>query len=92
MRAVILEHMLVPTRPQTVAWRLLLRHTELCDGLAGVMMEKCQGHDDEADALFQQLLLDFGRHDLELERWFDFGLFAKSYKALLAKKRSIIEQ
>jgi len=92
MRAVIADHMMMPTRPQSVAWRILLRHTEYCDGLAEVMMEKCQGHDAAADARAKQLWKDFGRHDYELERWFDFGLCANSITGLLKKHSSTIEQ
>lgn len=91
MREVIGAHMLMPTRPQTVAWRILLRHTEYCEGLAKVMMEKCQGNDEAAAELLKQFFRDFGKHDYELERWLDFGLCANSINRLFERKLNPIE-
>ena len=91
MRAVIQQHMLMPNRPQTIGWRLLLRHTEFCEGLAEVLMEKCQGNDETADAMLEEFYREFGKHDYELERWFDFGLCANSIKRLFEKKLNVIE-
>lgn len=91
MRSIVQDHMLMPTRPQTIAWRILLRHTEYCEGLAEVIMEKCQGNDDVAWELLQQFLGEFGKHDYELERWFDFGLCANSISRALDKKLNKIE-
>ena len=76
-------HMAMPTRPQTVTWRLLLRHAEYCERLSEVMTAKCKGHTKYAKELLQQLLLDFGKYDYELERYFDFGLAADSLKNLI---------
>ena len=72
MRAVIKEHALLPTRPQSVAWRVLLRHTEYCERFAEIMSEKCQGRTQYALELFEKFKKDFGKYDLELERWLDF--------------------
>ena len=91
MRAVIDDHMLMPTRPQTVAWRILLRHTEYCEGLAAVMMEKCQGHDELAQQMLDDFFKDFGRHDFELERYFDFGLCVNSISRLFKQSLNVIE-
>ena len=91
MRGIIEEHMLMPTRPQTVGWRLLLRHTEFCEGLAEVMMEKCQGHDEVAAEMLETFFKSFGRHDYELERWFDFGLCANALKRMFKMEREVIE-
>ena len=91
MRAVAEKHMLMPTRPQTVAWRVLLRHTEYCQGLAEVMMEKCQGHDEAAGQMLKSFFREFGKHDFELERWLDFGLCANSLSRLFDKSLNVIE-
>jgi len=78
IRAQVKTHMAMPTRPQTVSWRLLLRHAEFCEGFAEVMIEKCLGHNLYAQELMERFLQDFGKYDLELERYFDFGLAASS--------------
>ena len=91
MRAVIDDHMLMPTRPQTVAWRILLRHTEYCAGLAAVMMEKCQGHDEVAQQMLDDFFQSFGRHDFELERYLDFGLCVNSISRMFKQSLNVIE-
>ena len=91
MRQIIKDHMLMPTRPQTVGWRLLLRHAEYCEGLAKVLTEKCQGHDVLALEMLEQFLKDFGRHDFELERYFDFGLCANATMRLFKLELNTIE-
>lgn len=91
MRQVALAHSMMPTRPQTVGWRLLLRHTEFCEGLAAVLAEKCQGNDALADQMLLEFYKSFGRHDFELERYLDFGVCANSIKRLFAPPANGIE-
>jgi hypothetical protein len=90
-RELIQGHMNMPTRPQTVSWRLLLRHTEWCERLAEVMIEKCKGHDKYAMELLLQMFDDFGKYDYELERYFDFELAAASLQGIVKKVRPKIE-
>lgn len=89
IREVIKTHMAMPTRPQTVCWRLLLRHTQWCDGLAEVFIAKCKGHNKYALELFEQFVEDFGQYDYELERYFDFGLAVGSLQNILKKRPKI---
>lgn len=89
MRAVVADHALLPTRPQSNAWRILKRHTEYCDRLADVFAEKALGHDKYAWDLLQKFYDDFGKYELEMERWFDFGLWAVTMKKTVLKKPSI---
>ena len=88
-REQIKTHMVMPTRAQTVCWRLLRRHTEWCEQLAEVFIEKCQGHNQEALEVFERFTKDFGKHDFELERYFDFGLAVKSFENILKKRPKI---
>ena len=89
IRELIKTHMSMPTRAQTVCWRLLLRHAEWCEKLAEVFLEKCQGHDQETLELFDRFVKDFGKYDVELERYFDFGLAVKSLENVLKKRPQI---
>ena len=90
-RELIAKHMNMPTRPQTVCWRLLLRHTQWCEGLADVFMEKCQGRDKYALELLYKFYDEFGKYDYELERYFDFELAAQSMFGIVRKMRPKIE-
>ena len=89
MRAVIAEHKQLPTRPQSIAWRILLRHTEYCERLAEVMTEKCLGHTKYALELFEKFKLDFGKYDFELERLLDVGLCFTAINIMIKQKPKI---
>ena len=89
MREIAKDHMMMPTRPQTVAWRIILWHTEYCEGLAEVMMEKCIGHNMEALDLLNKFKDEFGKYDFELERYFDFGMFMHSFTNVIKKLPNI---
>ena len=73
------KHLEMPTRPQTVAYRMLARHAEYCEGMAESFIEKALGHDKYATELFEAFRDRFGKHEVELDRWMDFG---QSFKAL----------
>ena len=68
------QHLNMPTRPQTVSWRLLLRHAEYCKLWAEILKEKCLGNNEHAKDLALEFSKVFGRHELEIERYYDHGL------------------
>jgi len=77
-RELIQSHLAMPTRPQTICWRLLWRHTEYCQGFAEVLSEVCVGHSKYAMEKMNAFWKDFGKYDYEMERYFDFELAAES--------------
>jgi hypothetical protein len=77
-RAFALAHISMPVRVQTVSMRLLLRHAEYCELLADTVKELAKG---DAEAYKQKRLAmadNFGRHEFELERYFDHYLCMKN--------------
>lgn len=78
-------HMEMPTRPQTVAYRMLARHAEFCEGLAAVFREKALGHDRYSLELCTTFFRDFGAHEYELERWMDINLIANAVFRIIKK-------
>ena len=83
-------HKVMPTRPQTVAYRLLNRHAEYCERLAEVLIAKCQGFDKLALELMRKFNADFGKYEYELERYLDFGLAMRTLE-VVAKQMPTIE-
>lgn len=81
-RALAKKHLTMPTRPQTVAYRLLNRHAEYCERLADVFTAKCKGYDKLAVEKMQQFMADFGKYDYELERYMDFGLAMRTLEVV----------
>ncbi len=92
-RSIVAKHMQMPTRPQTVSWRMLLKHTEYCEGIATFMLEKCQGHNHKALDMGMEFFLEFGKYEFELERYYDHFLAAESYIKFLRdiKKVAVLQ-
>ena len=89
-RELAAKHSVMPTRAQTVAYRLLNRHAEYCEKLAQVFIAKCQGYDKLAVEKMSAFAADYGRHDYELERYLDFGLAVRTLE-VVAKQMPVIE-
>ncbi len=85
-RALAQKHLTMPTRPQTVSWRLIGLHAQYVEGLAEAMVYKCQGFDHRAAEAFAKLQLEFGKHEVAIERYFDhFLAFASLGRIFQAK-------
>ncbi|MBR2080343.1 MAG: DUF4838 domain-containing protein [Oscillospiraceae bacterium] len=89
-RALAKTHMAMPTRPQTVSWRLLLRHAEYAERLAEVLMEKAVGHENLAREMGEKFIRDFGKYEFELERYFDHGLGMGSVEVMLRSSQDFV--
>ncbi len=61
----------MPFRVQTVAIRLLGYYTEYLRGLAKSFILKAQNKDDEAKEFYQNFFDEFGKKEIEIERYYD---------------------
>jgi hypothetical protein len=84
-RELVKKNRQTPVRIQALAWRLLDRHTEFADGMADVFILKARGFNKLALEKMDALIDSFGRHDYELERWMDFGLWARLTRSIIVK-------
>ena len=89
IRALVKDHMAMPTRAQTVCWRLLLWHAKWCEGLADIMIQKCQGHTKYALEMLEKFYEEMGAGEFEYERYFDFGLAAISMFSIVNKRPKV---
>lgn len=89
-KALAVQHMNMPTRPQTISWRLLLRHAEYCKLWAEILKEKSIGNNDRATALVADFCKVYGRHELEIERYYDHGLACRVLEHVTRKTEKII--
>ena len=78
-----------PVRVQALAWRLLERHAEFSQGFAEVLITKARGYDKLAMEKLDDFIASFARHNYELERWMDMGMFTRATKAIVKKKPMI---
>ena len=84
-RALVKKNRKAEVRVQALAWRLLERHAEFSENMAEVFIAKARGFDKLAVEKMDAMIESFGRHDYELERWMDFGLWATLTKAIIIK-------
>ena len=66
-------------RVQTVAMRLLRFHAEYCKGLSRVLATRADGDIAGALKLYDELYREFGKHEVEIERYFDHYLSYRSF-------------
>ncbi len=76
--AFLAAHRVMPTRAQTVAFKLLRYHMEYCQGLAKALIPKCYGAGKEAKELYTEFYTDFGRHEHEIDLYYDHYLATKA--------------
>ena len=91
-RDLVRLHPVMPTRPQAVSWQLLEKHTEFCDGFANVMFEKCQGRDNLAYKIAQEFFDEFGKYEVEIERYYDHSMASKSLLRMVRTKNTVVLQ
>jgi hypothetical protein len=81
-RALIEAHYNSDYRVQTVSVRLLEYHLEFCKLLAETLKKKAVGNDNEAKELFNKFRVEFGKHEVEIERYYDHALYMGRYQRI----------
>jgi len=72
----------MPYRVQTVSVRLLLRYLEYLRGFAECLCLKAEGKDEAAREKAGIFWNDFGKYELELDRYYDHCLMVMAQKAI----------
>ena len=84
-------HKNMPKRPQTVAYRILRRYLEYVCGVADFLSLRCLGAGKEARERFYRFADDFGKYEIEMERWYDQYNMLKSFSGSLLSKDEVID-
>jgi hypothetical protein len=85
MREYVKENYVCDARVQTVSMILLLHHTEFAMGAAELMKLKCLGITEGLDEMAEEFYESFGRHEAEIERYYDHYLAVYSWRNRVAK-------
>ncbi|MBQ2757254.1 MAG: DUF4838 domain-containing protein [Clostridia bacterium] len=84
-------HRVMPMRAQTIAYKLLRYYMEYCEKLSFALLAKCRGEGEIALTRFKELLADFGRHECELETYYDqFMMGFALYHRIFAKMETAV--
>ena len=89
-RSLAKKHLNMPTRPQTVSWRLLLRHAAYCEYVVKILIAKAKGHNYKAIELFNEMAENFGAYELEMETYYDHGLACRALQHIVRRPQGII--
>jgi len=89
-RALVRKHLKMPNRPQTVSWRLLLRHADYCQGLGEILLAKARGQNYKAVELAKEFFHSFGKYEMEMERYYDHALACRSIEHIIRRPQGII--
>ena len=89
-------HVNMPCRPQTVSFRLLRRYIEYCKGVASALMLKASGEEYAAKAYFNSFRVQFGKYELEMERYYDqqmcIASLSRIFNSISDKSRDTAEE
>ena len=86
-RKLIESHYNSDVRVRTVSVRLLEFHARYADMFADAIKAKAVGNDEEAIKLFDEMMVECGKREIEFERWYDHCLIF-NYLSSLAKSKS----
>ena len=64
-------HKNMPYRAQTVSYRILRRYLNYCKNVADLLALKAEGQEHLAKAEWNKFRIEFGKHELEMERCYD---------------------
>ena len=86
-RELIASHYNSDVRARTVSVRILEKHAEYCEGLARVLIERAKGDIPTAEKMFNEFRIEFGRHEAEIERYFDHALYFGIMRSLVGRSQ-----
>ena len=84
------KHLAMPTRPQTVSWRMLLAHADHCEELAKVVKLKAEGRNFEAFEQAKIFYHETGKKEIGLEPYYDHCLACRVVEQMVKKPQKII--
>ena len=84
LRPFVREHAIMPKRPQTVSYKLLNYFIDFCKLLAPALSKKCEGKDEEANRLFVEMMVNFGRSEVYIEPYYDQSLYGLTYATYIS--------
>jgi len=83
------SHKNMPMRAQTVSMRLLRRYLEYVDSLSKVFVLKSLGADREAHRAFWSYVNEYGKYEIEMERYFDFGMSVMLLNRIVGRRDNL---
>ena len=81
----------MPYRVQTVSVRLMLRYMEYLRGFSAAMALKAVGKDEEAHVAAKEFFNEFGKYEVEMERYYDHTMMYMGLNAIFSSKPGLAQ-
>ena len=81
----------MPYRVQTVSVRLMLRYMEYLRGFSSAMALKAVGKDEEAHIAAKAFFNEFGKYEVEMERYYDHAMMYMGLNAIFSSKPGLAQ-
>ena len=78
-----------PRRAASVAWRLLREHIDQLNMIAAIAEKRALGDDESAASLSLEMIDEFSRREIALERYYDHFLFIYSCRGKLIPSKNL---
>jgi hypothetical protein len=89
-KSLIEEHYNSDVRLHTVSVRLLEHHLAFCKGLKEALKLKALGREDEAEKVYNDFRISFGKRECEIQAYYDhYTIFAKYDRLMLYSKAKL---
>ena len=89
-RNLVSKHMAMPDRPKTVSWRLLGYHANYIEMFSDMLIAKAAGDDFKAREKLERFKKEFGRFEVEIERYYDQSNTFRAINSYNKSNKSIV--
>ena len=90
LRSLAKRHPNMPTRPQTISWRMLAIYGEYLDRWAEILKAKAHGPNFVAKELVDEFKREFSKHELQWQLYYDHGLACRVLEHITSGFKGII--
>ena len=91
-REMIMRHFDSDIRPRTIAMRVLLLHNSYVRYFAKAMMKKAKGLDESAKEIYEEMKMEIGKFECEVEQYYDHGLAMDALRITFDHTKSNLPQ
>ena len=91
-KEMIMRHFNSDIRPRTVAMRILHVYNEIMRYFAKAMLEKAMGCDDAAKAIYEEMKVEIGRLEADIDSYYDHGQFMDALRIIFDNTVSNLAQ
>ena len=91
-KKMIMSHLCSELRPRSVAMHILLVFNEIMRYFARAMSKKALGRDEEAKAIYEEMKVEIGKLEADIDYYYDHGQFMDALRIIFDNTVSNLAQ